>query len=202
MANYKILIHQPQYGDSPICLDYKHGQKENFWAGSVTTIQGYGKTDTGSVGSLLEVNVTVITNEDCVEQLKYNGTKKVGVLRTIENAIPSGLSGMFCGQGELDEASGKFRATCKGDSGGPLTTLDPENEDRKTMIGVVSGGRGCGQGIPNWYTRLSHHAQWFNCIINKSVQYLNEGKLDKNKVEMDCQRFAKPYRSDPFTWTS
>ena len=44
-----------------------------------------------------------------------------------------------------------FQGTCDGDSGGPLYAYDDDN--RQTLVGVTSGGLGCGTDIPNWYTR-------------------------------------------------
>ena len=48
--------------------------------------------------------------------------------------------------------------------------------DRTTLIGVVSGGAGCGQGVPGWYSKVSFHINWISCIIDKSVQFNNNQK--------------------------
>ena len=37
-----------------------------------------------------------------------------------------------------------------------------------TLVGIVSGGLGCGNGIPNWYTRVSFYEEWMACILEKS----------------------------------
>ena len=158
-------------------------------------MQGYGVTENGTRGRLLEVNVTVIDNEECTEQLKYNATR--GLVRNKLKALPRGIIGLglFCTQGEKDEVTGRFDASCKGDSGGPLLTSDPGNEARQTLIGVVSGGAGCGRGVPSWYTRISYHADWFNCIIDKTINYLKEGNhkrgFTQRKVEEDCQDYIQ-----------
>ena len=81
---------------------------------------------------------------------------------------------------------GYFSGTCKGDSGGPLTVTDSDNT--KTLIGVVSGGVGCGQGVPGFYTKVSFHSKWIKCIIEKSVQFNN----NKEKVEEACMYTVKP----------
>ena len=67
------------------------------------------------------------------------------------------------------------------------------NDDNiKTLIGVVSGGAGCGQGVPGWYSRLSHHITWIRCIIDKSVEFNNnqekvmEACMDTIKSEPTC----------------
>ena len=44
-----------------------------------------------------------------------------------------------------------FSGPCAGDDGGPLTV---EEEGVKRLVGVVSGGIGCGTGVPSWYTKV------------------------------------------------
>ena len=44
-----------------------------------------------------------------------------------------------------------LQGTCKGDSGGPLYSND--EKQRQTLVGVTSGGIGCGTDLPKWYTR-------------------------------------------------
>ena len=87
---------------------------------------------------------------------------------------------------------GVFSGSCKGDSGGPLQIADPDNEGRRTLVGVVSGGAGCGQGVPGWYSKVSFHIDWISCIIDMSVQFNNnqekvmEACMDTIKSEPTC----------------
>ena len=171
-----------------MCLD--QSQEQDSWAGVHAIAQGYGTTENGTNGLLLEVNVTVISNQDCREMLRHNATRRL-VRNKVKKALPGGLTGMFCSQGEQNE-EGVFAATCPGDSGGPLITRDLEREERKTLIGIVSGGAGCGQGVPVWYTDISYHADWFNCILDKTSRYFAGGKFNQKKVEEECKSKAQP----------
>ena len=86
-----------KFGDSPTCLD-RPGQEN---VGKIATVQGYGTTEEGEVGSLLETNVTVITNDQCKEYFNYNETlnKNNAIQRLIDTALPNGLNyGFLCAQ--------------------------------------------------------------------------------------------------------
>ena len=170
----------------------------------MATVQGYGLTEKSERGKLLEVNVTVISNEDCTEQLKYNASRNAKTRDGVSESLPKGIRGrgLFCTRGERIGTTNKNKASCKGDSGGPVKTLDPSNDRRETLIGVVSGGIGCGSGIPPWYTRLSFHARWFNCIIDQTKWFLQQENFNQKKVESVCERFVKPEpSSEDFSWT-
>lgn len=52
----------------------------------------------------------------------------------------------------------KGKDICQGDSGGPLTRV--ADDGGRTLVGVVSGGKGCGAGKPAIYTRVSSFDQW------------------------------------------
>ena len=69
-----------------------------------------------------------------------------------------------------------------------MMTDDENNENRSTLIGIVSGGIGCGQGIPAWYTKVSFHSDWIRCIIYQSA--LNDNN-QKTVVEA-CKNTVLP----------
>ena len=73
--------------------------------------------------------------------------------------------GAFYGPGTLCAATlagdGRVESgkdSCQGDSGGPLTR--EEDGGRRSLVGIVSGGKGCGAGKPAVYTRVSYYADW------------------------------------------
>ncbi len=75
--------------------------------------------------------------------------------------------GAFYGPGALCAgalaADGSIEAgkdSCQDDSGGPLTR--EEDGGRRSLVGVVSGGKGCGAGKPAVYTRVSYYADWIS----------------------------------------
>jgi secreted trypsin-like serine protease len=73
--------------------------------------------------------------------------------------------GEFYGPGALcagtlatDGSIAVGKDSCQGDSGGPLTR--EEDGGKRSLVGVVSGGKGCGAGKPAVYTRLSYYTDW------------------------------------------
>lgn len=75
--------------------------------------------------------------------------------------------GEFYGPGALcagaQAADGSIEVgkdSCQGDSGGPLTR--EEDGGARSLVGVVSGGKGCGAGKPAVYTRMSYYADWID----------------------------------------
>ncbi len=73
--------------------------------------------------------------------------------------------GAFYGPGALcagtlaaDGSIEPGKDSCQGDSGGPLTR--EEDGGRRSLVGIVSGGKGCGAGKPAVYTRVAYYADW------------------------------------------
>ena len=152
--------------------------------GRTATVQGSGVTEDGEVGSLLETNVTVISNELCREIFHYNQTLNKAIERQINTALPNGLDdGFLCSQGHMNRY-GVITAPCKGDAGAPLTLHD--DMGKQTLIGVVSGGVGCGKGVPSWYSKVSHYYPWIDCVIQTSRD--NKGNVDI--VREKCDKVA------------
>merc|ERR1711902_331753 len=167
------------------CLPKKEFEVIN----KIATVQGYGVTESGTKGNLLETNVTVITNKYCKEILQANVTKDQNNAKKILKALPLGLDyGLMCAQGIYKADKGIYTGSCKGDSGGPLTQRD--EEDRTTLIGIVSGGIDCGKGFPGWYTRVEYYKVWIQCIIDKSLQF--------NNGNATAEEICIPYKTGTF----
>jgi len=174
-----------KFGDSPICLD----QGDRDINGELSTFQGYGLNFEGERGILKEENVTIISNDLCKEYLQYNISQNDNgrIKLEIDNALENGLNiGTFCTQGMVRKINDKdvFTEPCKGDSGGPLKSALREKD---TLIGIISGGIGCGLGIPHWYTKVSYYTRWIDCIIKTSKE---TGSV-RYKVEEKCNKIAE-----------
>jgi len=147
------------FGDSPSCLH------QGFDAvGKIATIQGFGLTEKNTKGDLLETNVTIIDNKECKTILEEKLDGKDTERSKMKKALPQGLDyGLLCAKGERVPGTDIYKGSCRGDSGGPLTTRDEQN--RVTLAGIVSGGLGCGKGYPGWYTRVEFFIDWIECIV-------------------------------------
>ena len=68
--------------------------------------QGYGITEFDTSGTLLETNVTVITNEECRRMLRERSSRSI-VRNLLKGSLPYGLSDQFlCAAGiENEEVS-------------------------------------------------------------------------------------------------
>jgi len=169
----RIEYDHDRFGDSPSCID-----RNIDVANKPGKVQGH---DRGSSGSLLESKVTVIDNDRCKKILRY-----IWSLSQVDlaEALPFGLSyGMICSQGIYQKDSGYFSGACRGDDGGQLTV---EADGHSTLVGLVSGGLGCGNGIPNWYTRVSFYEEWMACILEKSRVLKSS-----DQVEAACRNSVK-----------
>ncbi|MCI4386681.1 hypothetical protein PGIGA_G00065300 [Pangasianodon gigas] len=114
-------------------------------AGTKCEVRGWGTTQVEQpkyCDTLQEVEVTVVDRELC--NCFYNNNPVI-------------TDDMLC----AGDKQGKKDA-CWGDSGGPL-------ECKKSIVGVVSGGNGCGNPKkPGVYTLFSKsHVSWINDILKK-----------------------------------
>uniref|UniRef100_A0A1B6E201 Peptidase S1 domain-containing protein n=1 Tax=Clastoptera arizonana TaxID=38151 RepID=A0A1B6E201_9HEMI len=126
----------------PVCLP---PAKKSF-SGVTGIVTGWGVKKTGGSTSptLQEVQVPIMSNDDC-KKTAYGKT------RITENMLCAGFP-----EGEKD--------SCQGDSGGPLHIL---NDTEHSIAGVVSWGEGCAQkNHPGVYTRVNRYLTW----IKKNTQ--------------------------------
>ena len=136
-------------------VDIVHVSRDTVSEGTDVTVMGWGDTHKDEdikelAGELMEVEVTVISNEDCEKSesseqgwdYNYNG-------QITEN--------MMCAENK------KVKDSCQGDSGGPLVVRSDSGD---SLVGVISWGVGCAHDdFPGVYARISAQYDW----IRKNV---------------------------------
>ncbi|XP_059219166.1 serine protease snake [Stomoxys calcitrans] len=128
--------------EQPACLWSNEGLPQQ-----ILTALGYGQTKFAgpSSNSLLKVQLSVLTNENCNSYYKSGDKLAHGI-----------DAGQIC----AGDAQGK-RDTCQGDSGGPLLMYVAKyNTYVPYIVGLTSFGEGCATGVPSIYTRISNFIEW------------------------------------------
>ncbi|XP_053698574.1 trypsin-1-like [Sabethes cyaneus] len=122
----------------PVCLPLEGPTYEGY--NSIVT--GWGKLADGSFpGTLQELNVPILSYEDCKNQSGYYG------FQINDHMLCAGVP-----EGGKD--------SCQGDSGGPLHVIDPAT-NKYIVAGVVSYGYGCARPrYPGIYARVNRFLSW------------------------------------------
>lgn len=129
----------------PICLPLAQDIRTNLFTSQAMDVAGWGVTEKGTTSPVkLKIMVNV-----------WNITKCQETYSSFQMPINSDYQMCAGGEDGID--------TCRGDSGGPLMTI--ETVDKKVVyfaVGVVSyGPRPCGlDGWPGVYTRVGNYTDW------------------------------------------
>jgi len=128
----------------PICLPRND---DNTYEDVVATTTGWGTTKWGGSKSLVlrEVDVNVLSNKVCVDDYGY-------------------IKGEISEQMLCANVQGGGKDACNHDSGGPLITRGPDEENYE-LIGVTSWGVKCALAdYPGVYARVTKQLDWISEI--------------------------------------
>ncbi|XP_066245747.1 serine protease easter-like [Euwallacea similis] len=141
------LIRNVKFSDyvKPICLPQVPTLQSKSYVNKNLIVAGWGKTENSSESNIkLKLEVPVNTHETCSNTYSQANVR--------------------LGAGQLCAGGKKGRDSCRGDSGGPLMTMDatPDGEINWYSIGVVSFGPSpCGmQNWPGVYTKVANYVPW------------------------------------------
>lgn len=123
----------------PICLPSNGTFPQKLY------VAGWGKTETKSESNVkLKLALPLADSEACAQ--KYRN------------------AGINLGEGQICAGGQRGKDSCRGDSGGPLMSVERTNDGagRWTAVGVVSFGPSpCGmQGWPGVYTKVVDYVPW------------------------------------------
>ncbi|CEG39160.1 glucanase inhibitor protein 3 [Plasmopara halstedii] len=107
------------------------------WGAINASIDAFGSEE------LLRVSLQVVTNDACRKALDSTAIDMSQV----------------CAGGE------KNKSPCKGDNGGPLIKENSNGDSDDVVIGLISGGNGCGiKGSPAIFSRVSSVLPWIQAV--------------------------------------
>jgi len=201
----RVIYDYEKYGDSPACLG-----KILDLSGRKGLVQGFGINEDGVVpGGVTEVDVNIISNEDCQREMNEL-TKKYGKEKDL--ALPDGLTpAILCTKGRWNKKKSVFTGPCDGDDGGPLYVNQKINKEtgdieERTLVAINSGSLGkCGrENFPAWWTRVASYIDWLECIqveaatlvINEEIQ--EEVDQTHSQIEDKCKSKLPPLPKKPF----
>ncbi|XP_071802559.1 complement C2-like [Asterias amurensis] len=118
--------------------------------------------DETSTNRLQQLQIPVVTNEECKRSLRDKAYLCSSELDFKENVS-------FCAG-----YSAGGQDACEGDSGGPVVRelLLSDGTKRWVQIGIVSWGEGCGQeGRYGFYTKLSKYINWIHQHVGNSISF-------------------------------
>jgi len=120
---------------SPACLPSDPSEQ---YAGQKGVIAGWGATEFGSPTFLQKLDVSIWSNDQCIQELGEYFISDPNICITGKSA-------------------------CYGDSGGPLTVLE---KGRNVLVGICNWGWACMDENPSVYARITDQLDWIKMNTN------------------------------------
>lgn len=143
--------------DSPVRFNYNTQpislpEKGDNFTGKIGSIAGFGTISPGGQEILPRVlqvaELPILSNEECRDMFRS--------ARVVKNVLSNEVCAGYR-EGGID--------SCKGDSGGPLTTFCPSRR-AWVLVGIVSNGIKCARpNLPGVYMRVTSYLDWIHHTI-------------------------------------
>ncbi|XP_062985015.1 complement C1s subcomponent [Elgaria multicarinata webbii] len=122
--------------------------------GTIGFIAGWGKTEIGRLSAQLRAAKIPVESMERCERVKPD----------VPNGEAAGSFSYIFTENMICAGDGR-QDSCNGDSGGAYAILDPRNEERYYVAGLVSWGPKC--GTYGLYTKVAKYVDWITGVINQ-----------------------------------
>lgn len=133
----------------PACL---HTDTRDLESDQPLVVIGWGVTDVQTrtrSSILLQTNVSTVALDRCNAIHKQYG---------LQRTYPLGLTeGQYCAFDPEYKSD-----ACESDSGGPLQLVE---DNKSTIVGVISFGRSCATALPAIYARVAAYLDWIESVV-------------------------------------
>ncbi len=118
--------------------------------GDELRVTGWGNTGERESGATRDIDGKPLRKSRALMEARQKlvPNRQCEAVASLKKTVNPGILCVVAGDGRMQDS-------CQGDSGGPLTR-------RGVLVGLVSGGEGCGTGKPALYTNVAYYADWID----------------------------------------